>query len=149
MTNLQRCVPGGEHRQVVLVEVLDGLGVVDGELVVRDLVDPCMHDLAQQLTARFATDRLGYYADGLLGLDEAKRHCLAGSPGSHIEAVARYVPRLTEKLSFPLVAGWRVRPGGLETRDQVVELELFETLADGVELRGRELDQLATLFHEL
>src|SRR4051794_26848433 len=100
-------VPGGKHREVVLVEVLDGLRVVHGQLVVGDLVDPRMHDLAQQLPTGLTTDRLGDYSDGLLGFDEAERHLSSCSSGSHEESVAKYVPDLTEKLRFPLVAGWR------------------------------------------
>src|SRR5262249_28221515 len=37
----------------------------------------------------------------------------------------------------------------LEARDELVELELLEPLADGLELRGAELDQPAPLAHEL
>ena len=52
VADLERRVPCGEHRQVVLVELVDGLGVVHGELVVGDLVDPRAHQLAEQLPAR-------------------------------------------------------------------------------------------------
>src|SRR4051794_32019453 len=64
----------GEHRQIVLVEIVDSLGVVHDELVVRDLVDPGVNDLAEQLTTGLTTDRFGDYSDGLLGFDEAERH---------------------------------------------------------------------------
>ena len=52
--DLHRGVPGGEHRQVVLVEVGDRLGVVGRELLLGDLVDPGAHQLAEQLAARLA-----------------------------------------------------------------------------------------------
>src|SRR3954453_10309064 len=68
-------MPCSEHRQIVLVEVVDGLGVVHDEFVVRDLVDPRVNDLTEQLTTGLATYRLGDYADSLLGFDEAERHC--------------------------------------------------------------------------
>ena len=72
--DLHRRVPRGQHRQVVLVEVGDGLGVVRRELLLRDLVDPRTHQLAQQLAARLAPDRLRDHADGVLRLDETQWH---------------------------------------------------------------------------
>src|SRR4051812_23891629 len=74
LADLQRRVPGGEHRQVVLVEVGDGLGVVQLELAVRDLIHPGAHDLAHELTAGLAPDRLSDDTYGVLGFDEAERH---------------------------------------------------------------------------
>src|SRR3954471_21856311 len=74
LADLQRRVPRGEHREVVLVEVGDGLGVVQLELAVRDLVDPRAHDLAHELTAGLTPDRLGDDTYGVLGFDEAERH---------------------------------------------------------------------------
>jgi hypothetical protein len=93
-------VPCGEHRQIVLVEILDRLRVVDGELVVGDLVNPGVNDLAEQLPPGFTADGLGNYSDCLLRFDEAERHLSFCSSGSHEEAVAKYVPGLTEKLDF-------------------------------------------------
>ena len=75
LADLQRGVPGGEQVQVVLVEVGDRLGVVDGQLLVGDVVDPRAHDLADELTASLAADGLGDHADCVLRLDEAQRHC--------------------------------------------------------------------------
>ena len=77
--DLQRGVPRGEHRQVVLVEVGDRLGVVRRELLLRDLVHPRAHQLAEQLPARLAADGLGDHADGVLRLDEAERHAAEGT----------------------------------------------------------------------
>jgi hypothetical protein len=47
MADFERRVPGGEHGEVVLVEIVDRLGVVRGELALGDLVDPCAHELTQ------------------------------------------------------------------------------------------------------
>jgi hypothetical protein len=74
VTDLERRVPGGEHVEVVLVEVGHRLGVVRRELVLRDLVDPRAHELAEQLPSRLAADRLGDDADGVLRFDEAEWH---------------------------------------------------------------------------
>ena len=74
LADLERRVPGGEQVQVVLVEVGDRLGVVDRQLLVGDVVDPRAHDLADELAARLAADRLGDHADRILGLDEAEWH---------------------------------------------------------------------------
>jgi hypothetical protein len=74
MAHFQRGVPGGEHRQVVLVEVGDGLDVVRLELGLGDLVHPRVDDVPDELTARVATDGLGDDADRILGLDEAQCH---------------------------------------------------------------------------
>ena len=65
---------GGQHREIVVVELVDCLGVVRLELVLRDLVDPSAHDLAEKLAARLASDRLRHDADGFLWLDEAEGH---------------------------------------------------------------------------
>src|SRR3954470_11475413 len=74
LADLQRGVPGGEHRQVVVVEVGDRLGVLVLELAVRDLVDPRTDELTHQLTTGFAPDRLGDDADGVLWFDKTERH---------------------------------------------------------------------------
>ena len=84
--DLHRRVPRGQHRQVVLVEVIDRLGVVRRELLLGDLVDPRAHQLAQQLATRLAPDRLGDDADGVLRLDETQWH----------DARARYARDRTE-----------------------------------------------------
>src|SRR4051812_27363290 len=74
MADLERRVPRGEHREVVVIEFVDGLGVVSLELVLRYLVHPRAHDLAEKLAARLTADRLRDHADGFLWLDEAERH---------------------------------------------------------------------------
>ena len=61
--DLQRGVPSGEHRQVVLVEVDERLGVVGRELLLRDLVDPRAHELAQELAPGLSAHGLGDDAD--------------------------------------------------------------------------------------
>ena len=62
----------------MLVEVGDGLRVVRSELVLRDLVHPGADELAEQLPAGLATDRLRDHADRVLRLDEAEGHvCVA------------------------------------------------------------------------
>src|SRR3954471_12531872 len=50
VTDLQRRMPRGEHREIVGVELVDGLRVVSLELVLGDLVHPRAHDLAEKLT---------------------------------------------------------------------------------------------------
>ena len=89
MADLERGVPGGEHRQVVVVELLDGLGVVHRELVVGDLVDPCADHLAEELPACLAADALGHDSDRFLRLDEAERHLPCLPFGSRAGRVAR------------------------------------------------------------
>ena len=74
LADLERRVPCGEHRQVVVVELVHRLGVVDLELVVGDLVDPRAHDLAEQLAAGLTPDALRYDPDRFLRLDEAQWH---------------------------------------------------------------------------
>ena len=74
VAHLERRVPRGQHRQVVVVQVLNRLRVVDLQLVVRDLVDPRTDHLAEKLAPRLAADRLRHHADRLLGLDEAEWH---------------------------------------------------------------------------
>jgi hypothetical protein len=68
----ERRVPGGEQRQVVLVEVGDRLRVVRLELGLGDLVHPRAHDLPQDLAPCLTPDRIGDHADGVLRLDEAQ-----------------------------------------------------------------------------
>src|SRR5215212_218253 len=46
-------------------------------------------------------------------------------------------------------AGCLLGSSALEAGDQVVELQLFEALAHGVELPGGVLDQLAAFLHKL
>src|SRR3954453_15230460 len=74
VTDLERRVPRGQHRQVVGVELVDRLGVVSLELVLRYLVHPRAHDLAKKLATRLAPDRLRDDADRFLWLDEAEGH---------------------------------------------------------------------------
>jgi hypothetical protein len=56
VADLEGSVPGGEHREVVLVELGDRLRVVDFELVVGDLIHPGAHRLAEELAACFAAN---------------------------------------------------------------------------------------------
>ena len=72
--NFHRRVPRRQHREVVLVEVGHRLGVVRCQLGLGDLVDPGAHELAEQLTAGLAADRLRDHADGVLRLNEAQWH---------------------------------------------------------------------------
>ena len=75
----------------MLVEVGHGLGVVRRQLGLGDLVDPGAHELAEQLTAGLAADRLRDHADGVLRLNEAQWHGAAhgtGCVGRHNGAVA-------------------------------------------------------------
>src|SRR4051812_49528451 len=51
--------------------------------------------------------------------------------------------------SAALASGCCVRPRCFEPCDEIVELQLFETLADRIQLGGRVLDQLAPLPDEL
>src|SRR4051812_36646464 len=74
LADLQRGVPGGEHRQVVLVEVGDRLGVVSVQLALWDLVDPRADELAEQLTPGLAADGLCDDADRVVRFDEAEGH---------------------------------------------------------------------------
>ena len=74
LADLERGVPRGEDREIVVVELLDRLRVVDLELVLGDLVDPRAHDLAEELAARLAPDALGDDSDRFLRLDEAEWH---------------------------------------------------------------------------
>src|SRR4051794_35509795 len=74
LSNLERGVPGGEHVQVVLVEVGDRLGVVGFEVGLGDLVDPGANELAEELPSRLATHGFGDDSDGITGLDEAQGH---------------------------------------------------------------------------
>ena len=61
-------------RDVVLIELGDGLRVVRLELVVGNLVHPRAHRLAEQLAARLAADRVGDRTHGIGRVDEAQRH---------------------------------------------------------------------------
>src|SRR4051794_2594065 len=74
LADLHRSVPRGEHRQVVVVELVDRLRVVRLELVVGNLVDPGADYLTKELAARLAADGLGHYANRFLRLDEAEGH---------------------------------------------------------------------------
>ncbi len=53
--------------QIVLIEPRDRFGVVQRELLVGDVVDPRAHDLANELAARLAAERLGDNSDRILG----------------------------------------------------------------------------------
>src|ERR1700729_716061 len=67
-------MPRGEQVQVILVQVGDRLGVVHRQLPLGDVVHPRAHDLADELAARLAPDRLGDHSYCVLWLDEAKWH---------------------------------------------------------------------------
>jgi hypothetical protein len=87
--DLQRRMPSGQHRQVVVVELVHGLRIVDVQLVVGYLVDPRPHDLAEQLPARLTADALGNYPNRFLCLDEAEWHAGPLSSGLHGRLVGR------------------------------------------------------------
>ena len=65
-------MPGGEHRQIVLVEVGDRLRVMGLELGLGDLVDPRANHLAEDLATCLAPDRVGDDPDRVLRFDEAE-----------------------------------------------------------------------------
>ena len=54
--DVHRGVPGGEHGDVVVVELGDRAGVMGLELVVGDLVHPGADRLPEELAARLAAD---------------------------------------------------------------------------------------------
>ena len=56
LADLHRAMPGREHRDVMLVELRDRLGVVLVELVVGDLIHPGAHGLTEELAARLTAD---------------------------------------------------------------------------------------------
>ena len=72
--DLERRVPGGEHREVLVIEVADGACVVLAQLLLGDVVDPGLDHLGEQRAPRLAAHRLGHHADRLGGLDEAEHH---------------------------------------------------------------------------
>src|SRR5687768_18327504 len=67
-------MPGGQHREIIVIEVVHRLRVVDHQLVVWNLVHPRGHHLTEELQASLTSNRLGNDANGLLGLDEAQWH---------------------------------------------------------------------------
>jgi hypothetical protein len=77
LADLERAVPGGEHREVVLVELGQRFRVVDLELAVGDLVDPAADGLAEQLAAGLAADRVGDRADRVGWVYETEGHAVA------------------------------------------------------------------------
>ncbi len=74
VANLKRAVPGGEHREVVLVELGKRLGVVGLQLLVGNLVDPGADRLAEQLATGLAADRVGDRTDRVGRVNEAESH---------------------------------------------------------------------------
>src|SRR5829696_3654315 len=89
LAHFERGMPRREDRQVVVVELLDGLCVVHEQLVVGDLVDPGAHDFAEQLPACLAADALRDDPDRFLWLDEAEGHAREGTWGSRRKAGIR------------------------------------------------------------
>src|SRR5215212_2202338 len=81
MADVHGGVPGGEHRDVVVVELREGPGVVGLELVVGNLLYPGANGLAEKLPASLAPDRIGDRANGVSGVDEAQRHSRAKIEG--------------------------------------------------------------------
>src|SRR6476659_3822331 len=77
MAHIRGCVPGGEHRDVVFIELRDRTGVVGVKLVIGNLVDPGANGLPEELAARLAADRIGDRADGVGGIDEVQGHDVA------------------------------------------------------------------------
>ena len=88
MADLERAVPGGEHREVVLVELGERLRVVDLELGVGDLVDPGADRLAEQLAAGLAADRVGNCADRVGWVYEAEGHVLVANLEAAVDGKA-------------------------------------------------------------
>src|SRR3954447_25462151 len=76
LADLERAVPGGEHREVVFVELGDRLRVVDFELVVGDLVHPGARRLPEELAASLSTDGVGDGPDGVGWVYKAEGHQL-------------------------------------------------------------------------
>src|SRR6478735_1965977 len=121
LSDLERRMPGGEHRQIVLVEICHGLGVMRLELALRDLVDPRPDDLAEQLPTCLAADGIGDDADRVLRFDEAEWHAVSGPPGvardcSTVSARsdstnARLTGRNGRHRKYPLRGRTRWRPG--------------------------------------
>ena len=74
VTDVERGVPGGEHRDVVLVELGDRPRVVRLELVVGDLVNPGPNRLPQQLAPGLPAHGIGDRTDRIGGVYEAERH---------------------------------------------------------------------------
>src|SRR4051794_17390469 len=74
LADVERRVPGRQHREVFLVEVLNRLGVVDLQLVVGNFVHPCAHDFPEELAAGLTADRFRHNADCFLRLYEAEWH---------------------------------------------------------------------------
>ena len=107
LAHLQRGVPGGQHREVLLVEVRHGLRIVGLELALGDLVDPRPNDLAQELAAGLATDRLSHDANRILWLDEAKGHVRSQCSGG---GTSRTVGRGVDG------KGLARNPGGIRAR---------------------------------
>ena len=107
MADLERCVPGGQHREIVLVQVGDRLGVVGRELRLGDLVHPRLDDLAEDLATRLAANGIGDHPDGVLRLDEAEWH--RGSPlGDRTSRKLGIAPDVTARpraARDPLLAG--------------------------------------------
>ena len=104
VSDLERRVPRGQQREVVLVEVGDGLRVVGLELGLGDLVDPRLDDLAEDLATRLPADRLGDDPDGVLRLDEAEWHLAAELGGARTDERGRLGPTTTGRSPHPDVA---------------------------------------------
>src|SRR5579875_899988 len=116
LAHLERDVPGGEERQVVLVEIGDRLGVVGFELRLGDLVHPGADDLAEDLPACLTAHRVGDDADGVLRFDEAEGHGRAPvTRGIRIRA-PQYAPSRTDRPRGPPdTAGRLGRVSGAQT----------------------------------
>jgi hypothetical protein len=65
-------VPRREHREVLVIELSDGLRVVLGELRLGNVVDPRLDHLGEQRPTGPAPDRVGDHPDRLRELDEAQ-----------------------------------------------------------------------------
>ena len=74
MTNFKGPVPGRQHREIVLVQLREGLRVVDLQLGVGDLIDPRADGLPEQLAARLTADRVGDRPDCVGWIYEAEAH---------------------------------------------------------------------------
>ena len=100
--DLERGVPGGQHREVLVVELVHGLRVVLRQLVLGDVVHPRLDHGRQQRTPRLAADRLGDHADRLRRLHEAKRH----------RRQDRRRSRRNHGMETRILLGWRPSSGG-------------------------------------
>src|ERR1700729_844575 len=95
MADLERGVPGRQQVQVVLIQAGDRALVMERELPVGKIVNPCAHHLADELPAGLAADGVGDHSDRVVRLDEAEWHCrhFRGRGGRNFSIRPRGPPR--------------------------------------------------------